>query len=81
VGRELKIDKASLRKVLDVRKTLARIRSKGGANPRLTIAELSKDRNLISENKGWVRKKSNALEEADRLLENQVQLYIDGVKN
>jgi argininosuccinate lyase len=81
VGRELKIDKASLRNVLDVRKTLARIRSNGGANPRLTIAELSKDRNLISENKGWVRKKSNALEEADRLLENQVQLYIDGVKN
>ena len=80
-GRKLKIDKATLRNVLDVRKTLARIRSKGGANPRLTMSELSKDKVLIRENKGWVRRNRNSLEEADRLLRNQVQLLVDGVKN
>ncbi len=79
-GREVKIDKARLVDVLDVRKTLARIRSKGGANPRLTISELSKDRDLIRENKTWVRKNKSSLGRADRLLGNQVQQYADGMK-
>ncbi len=61
-GRELKIDKAQIRNALDVRKTLNGIRSQGGANPKLTLSELAKDRKLIWQNKKWIREFSETTE-------------------
>ena len=80
-GRRLKIDKARLRNVLDVRKTLAGIRSRGGANPRLTLSELANDRILLGKTKNWTIQKRKSLEAADAALGRQLRLEIGGVKN
>jgi argininosuccinate lyase len=80
-GRQLKIDKARLRNVLDVRKTLAGIRSRGGANPRLTLSELANDKVLLGRTKNWTIQKRKSLEAADATLANQVRIEVAGVKN
>jgi len=80
-GRELKIDKGQIRNVLDVRKTLNGIRSEGGANPRLTLTELAKDRKLIGQNMNWIKESQLGLNRSDRSLSDQVRLCLRAVSS